>query len=97
MEYNVASWADDAGKIRRDFKGQYSRGFAMTKRDPEVKKRFLKKLGLKRTPPGKAVDHIKPLIDGGPETVANIQLITKKQHEVKTAREARARAKKKKK
>ena len=69
----------------------------MTKRDPEVKKRFLKKLGLKRTPRGKAVDHIKPLIDGGPETVANIQLITKKQHEVKTAREARARARAKKK
>ncbi len=68
----------------------------MTKRDPEVKKRFLKQRGLKRTPVGKAVDHIKPLIDGGPETVANMQLITKKRHEAKTAREARARAKKKK-
>jgi len=68
----------------------------MTKRNPEVKKRFLKQKVLKRTPVGKAVDHIKPLIDGGPETVANMQLITKKQHEAKTAREARARAKKKK-
>lgn len=69
----------------------------MTKRDPEVKKRFLKKLGLKKTPPGKAVDHIEPLIDGGAESVRNMQLITKKQHEAKTAREARARAKAKKK
>ena len=69
----------------------------MTKRDPEVKKRFLKKLGFKRTPPGKAVDHIEPLIDDGAESVSNMQLITKKQHEAKTAHEARARAKKKKK
>ena len=67
----------------------------MTKRNPEVKKRFLKQKGLIRTPVGKEVDHIKPLVDGGPETVANMQLLTRKQHEAKTAREARARAKKK--
>lgn len=67
------------------------------KRDPEVKKRFLKKQGLTRTPAGKEVDHKKPIEDGGPDSVANMQLLTKKQHEAKTAREARARAKKKKK
>jgi len=66
------------------------------KRDPEVKKRFLKKQGLTRTPAGKEVDHVKPLEDGGRDSVANMQLLTKKQHEAKTAREARARAKKKK-
>ena len=68
-----------------------------TKRDPEVKKRFLKKKGLKRSPAGKQVDHIVPLEDGGRDSVANMQLLTKKQHEAKTAREARARAKKNKK
>lgn len=66
-------------------------------RNPEVKKRFLKKKGFKRTPAGKQVDHIVSLKDGGPDTVANMQLLTKKQHETKTARENRARAKKKKK
>jgi len=67
------------------------------KRDPEVVDRFLKKLGLKKVPKGKEVDHKVPLEDGGSDTVRNLQLITTKQHADKTAREARARAKKKKK
>jgi len=66
-------------------------------RDPEVRKKFLKKLGRKRAPPGKEVDHKVALEDGGRDSVANMQLITKRQHEIKTARENRARAKKKKK
>ncbi len=65
------------------------------KRDPEVKKRFLKKEGLTKIPKGKEVDHKKPLEDGGSDTVRNLQLLTEKQHAEKTAREARARAKKK--
>ena len=72
-----------------------SLGVIMAKRDPEVKKRFLKKEGLKKTPPGKEVDHIKPMEDGGPDSVRNMQLLTKKRHADKTAREAKARAKKK--
>ena len=67
------------------------------KRDPAVVERFLKKLGLKKVPKGKGVDHKVPLEDGGSDTVRNLQLITTKQHADKTAREARARAKKKKK
>ncbi len=66
------------------------------KRDPEVLKRFLKKEGLKQVPKGKQVDHKVPLEDGGSDTVRNMQLLTEKQHADKTAREARARAKKKK-
>ena len=65
-------------------------------RDPEVKKRFLKKLGFKRTPSGQEVDHIKALEDGGRDSVANMQLLSKVKHTVKTARENRARAKKEK-
>ena len=65
------------------------------KRDPEVVERFLKRLGLKKTPRGKEVDHKVPLEDGGSDTVRNLQLLTTKQHAEKTAREARARAKKK--
>ena len=65
------------------------------KRDPEVAKRFLKNKGLKKAPPGKEIDHKVPLEDGGSDTARNLQLLSKKQHEQKTAREARARAKKK--
>ena len=66
------------------------------KRDPEVKKRFLKKMGLKRTPAGQAVDHKIPIEDDGPDTVKNLQLLTKAKHKAKTAKEAKARARKKK-
>ncbi len=63
------------------------------KRDPEVVERFLKKEGLTKIPKGKEVDHKIPLIDGGSDTVRNLQLLTEKQHADKTEREARARAK----
>lgn len=66
------------------------------KRDPEVVERFLKKEGLTKIPKGKEVDHKVPLIDGGSDTVRNLQLLTEKRHADKTAREARERAKKKK-
>ncbi len=69
----------------------------MKKRDPKVLERFLKKEGLKKIPKGKEVDHKIPLVDGGSDTVRNLQLLTEKQHAAKTEREARARAKKKKK
>ena len=65
------------------------------KRDPAVLERFLKKEGLTKIPKGKEVDHKKPLEDGGSDAVRNLQLLTEKQHAEKTAREARARAKKK--
>ncbi len=65
------------------------------KRDPEVVRRFLKKMGLTEVPRGKEVDHKIPLEDGGSDTVRNLQLLTKKQHQDKTTREAKARAKKK--
>ena len=67
------------------------------KRDPEVVERFLKKEGLKKIPKGKEVDHKVPIVDGGSDTVRNLQLLTEKQHADKTKREAQARAKKKKK
>ncbi len=66
------------------------------KRDPEVVERFLKKESLRKIPKGKEVDHKVPLIDGGSDTVRNLQLLTKKQHADKTEREAQTRAKKKK-
>ena len=62
------------------------------KRDPAVVEDFLEKKGLTKIPKGRQVDHIKPLEDGGPDTVRNLQLLTEKQHAEKTAREARARA-----
>lgn len=67
------------------------------KRDPAVVDRFLKRKGLTKVPKGKEVDHKIPLVDGGSDTGQNLQLLTVKQHADKTAREARARAKKNKK
>ena len=67
----------------------------MTKRDPKVVERFLKKEGLTKVPKGKEVDHKVPLADGGSDSVRNMQLLTEKQHATKTAREAKARSKKK--
>ena len=66
-------------------------------RDPEVRRKFLAKQGLKRAPPGKEVDHIVSLEDGGRDSMANMQLLPKAQHQAKTNRENRARAKKAKK
>ena len=66
-----------------------------TKRDPKVVDRFLKKEGLTKIPKGKEIDHKVPLVDGGSDTVRNLQLLTEKQHADKTKREALARAKKK--
>ena len=65
------------------------------KRDPEVRRKFLAKHGLKRAPAGIEVDHIKPLEDGGRDSQANMQLLTKAKHQAKTNRENRARSKKK--
>ena len=65
------------------------------KRDPEVKKRFLISKKLTRTPAGYEVDYKVPLEDGGRDSVANMQLLAKAKHAQKTAREAKARAKKK--
>ena len=66
------------------------------RQDPKVVERFLKQHGLKRVTPGKEVDHRIPPEDGGKDTSSNLQLLTKKQHDQKTACEARARAQKKK-
>ena len=66
------------------------------KRDPKVVERFLKKEGLTKIPKGKEVDHKRPFVNGGSDTVRNLQLLTVKQHAAKTKREAQARAKKKK-
>ena len=66
------------------------------KRDPKIVERFLKKERLTKIPKGKEIDHKRPLVDGGSDTVRNLQLLTEKQHAEKTEHEARARAKKKK-
>ena len=66
------------------------------KRDQKVVERFLKKEGLTKIPKGKEIDHKRPLVDGGSDTVRNLQLLTERQHTAKTKREAEARANKKK-
>ena len=63
------------------------------KRDPDVRKKFLAKLGRQRAPAGYEVDHIVALEDGGRDSMANMQLLTKKQHQAKTNRENRVRTK----
>lgn len=65
----------------------------MTKRDPEVVKKFLKTKGLKKAPKNKEVDHKKPLADGGKDKPNNLQILNKKEHKKKTIKENKARAK----
>jgi len=65
----------------------------MHKRKQETREKFLKKLGLKKVPKDKEIDHKIPLIDGGTDTLRNLHLISKKNHKKKTAREARKRIK----
>jgi 5-methylcytosine-specific restriction endonuclease McrA len=68
-----------------------------TKRKTSTRKKFLKKIGLKKTPPGKQIDHKKPLSEGGADSLQNMRLIKKSSHKKKTATEARKRIKRKKK
>ena len=65
------------------------------KRDPEKRRKFLEKLGYKRAPNNHEVDHVIPLEDGGRDSISNMQLLTKEEHHKKTARENRARSRKK--
>lgn len=66
----------------------------MKKRNPKIIKAFLEEKGLTKVPKGKEVDHKKPLVDGGSDSLSNLQLIKKSTHKKKTAKEARDRAKK---
>ena len=66
------------------------------KRSSTIRTRFLAKRGLKRTPRGKEIDHKIPLSEGGSDSLRNLRLIKKKTHKPKTKREARRRAKRKK-
>ena len=58
-------------------------------RSEEAKKQFLRQHGLDRVPPGYEVDHTVPLAAGGPDTPANMELLTKSAHAAKTAAEAK--------
>jgi hypothetical protein len=59
------------------------------KRSQVEKKKFLKRLGYRRVPPGYEVDHIIPLSKGGADKSYNMQLIPKSVHKRKTAAERR--------
>jgi hypothetical protein len=62
-------------------------GELKVKRSQEAKKEFLRSKGLKKTPPGYQIDHIKPLFEGGSDTPDNMELLTIQQHKAKTERE----------
>jgi hypothetical protein len=65
----------------------YRNGNHQVKRNRENVKAFLKSKGLKKTPKGYEVDHIIPLSQGGTDSPANMQLLTKKRHLKKTKAE----------
>jgi len=65
-------------------------GKPLVKRSESTKKQFLKSKGYDKEPSGYQVDHIKPLSEGGTDTPDNMQLITIKEHQLKTARERQA-------
>jgi len=58
-------------------------------RSEEAKQKFLRQHHLKRVPPGYEIDHTVPLSEGGSDTPANMELLTKSAHHAKTAAEAK--------
>lgn len=63
----------------------------MVKRSSTIRKRFLAKRGLTKTPHGKEIDHNVPLHKGGSDSLRNLRLIKKSAHKKKTSKEARKR------
>jgi hypothetical protein len=62
-------------------------GKPMVKRSEANKNEFLKSIGYEKLPEGYEVDHIIPLSEGGTDDPSNMQLLTIKQHNIKTANE----------
>jgi len=62
-------------------------GKPKVKRNPANKRKFLKSMGYSKTPYGFEIDHIIPLSEGGTDDPSNMQLLTVKEHDRKTARE----------
>ena len=59
----------------------------MVKRSQANKQTFLRSLGYTQTPAGYEIDHIIPLYQGGSDSPNNMQLLTVRQHKIKTAKE----------
>jgi len=74
--------------------GQYytTTGKPKVVRSATNKKKFLKSAGYNTTPYGYEIDHITPLSEGGSDDPSNMQLLTIRQHKVKTARERARRS-----
>lgn len=67
-------------------------GKPLVKRNEANKMEFLRSRGYDKVPDGYEVDHIIPLSEGGTDDPSNMQLLTKKQHAIKTARERAGRS-----
>lgn len=62
-------------------------GKPVIKRSEINKRDFLKSKGYSETPKGYEIDHIIPLSEGGTDDPNNMQLLTIKEHRLKTAKE----------
>jgi hypothetical protein len=62
-------------------------GKPKVKRSMAARNQFLKNKGYSEVPEGYEVDHIIPLSQGGSDTPDNMQLLTVREHKLKTARE----------
>ena len=62
-------------------------GKPMVKRSQANKRTFLNTRGYSEIPNGYEIDHIIPLSQGGSDAPYNMQLLSVKQHKIKTARE----------
>lgn len=67
--------------------GMYQSGYPIVERSQGARMSFLRSHGYRRLPSGYEIDHIRPLSQGGADTPENMQLLTKEQHHLKTARE----------
>lgn len=79
-------WSSQYNHTSR-FEGTYKTGYLKVERSQSARMTFLRMHGYSKLPAGYEIDHIRPLSQGGSDTPENMQLLTKEQHHVKTARE----------
>ncbi len=62
-------------------------GYPKVERSSSAKKEFLRSKGYDKVPRGYQIDHIIPLSQGGKDEPSNMQLLSTREHKIKTAKE----------
>jgi 5-methylcytosine-specific restriction endonuclease McrA len=81
-----SGWSSQYNQTSR-YEGTYETGYPRVERSQSARMTFLLRHGYSKLPSGYEIDHIRPLSQGGSDSPENMQLLTKEQHHLKTARE----------